>query len=249
MQLLQIHERVLVLGVQAQHLGERLGRTVDEAASFVVEPQTQEHIRVFELAELRPLKKRLMNRDRFADLTLLAIEVAENHVHFERVGVERGRLGQLVDRQINLIRDQEVEAEQVVRRFARPAPIEELPVAQLVALPGLAHCEPHEQRDKPGEQRRILVHDFPEREPAGRLMRAMLAAGAAGSSSPWDSMSPFQRPCARSTSSMRSRTAPSPPRRRLTKSTRDRISRAASEGQADKPARSTTGRSRTSSPI
>ena len=73
-----------------------------------------------------------------ADLALLAVEVAEDQLDLERVGVDAGGLAQLLDRQIDLVGDQEVQAEHVVRRLAQPAAIDPPAVAQLVALPGLA---------------------------------------------------------------------------------------------------------------
>ena len=99
-----------------------------------------------------------MHGDRLADLSLLAVQVAENHVHFERVGVEAGGAAQLLDRQIDLVGDQEVQAEDVVRRLARAAAVDPLAVAQLVALPGLADRQAGQQRDERGEQRRVGVH-------------------------------------------------------------------------------------------
>ena len=79
-----------------------------------------------------------MNGDGFPNLSLLPVQVAENHVDFESVCIETGGLGELIDRQINLVCDQEVEAEQIVRRLAGTSPVEQLSVAQLVALPRLA---------------------------------------------------------------------------------------------------------------
>ena len=86
-----------------------------------------------------------MDGDRPADLSLLAIQVAENHLDLERVGVGAGGPGQFVDRLIDLVVDQEVEAEHVVRRFAQPAPVDPAAVAQLVALPGLAGDQAQQQ--------------------------------------------------------------------------------------------------------
>ena len=113
---------------------------------------------MLELAQPRPLQQRLMHRDRLADLSLLAVQVAENHVDFERVGVEAGGAAQLLDRQIDLVGDQEIEAEDVVRRLARAPAIDPLAVAQLVALPGLADGQAGEQRDERGEERRVRAH-------------------------------------------------------------------------------------------
>ena len=110
---------------------KRLERAIDESAALVVEAEAEQHVRVLELAQPRPLQQGLMHGDRLADLALLAVQVAENHVHFERVGVEAGGAAQLFDREIDLIGDEEVQAEDVVRRFARPAPVDPLPSRSL----------------------------------------------------------------------------------------------------------------------
>mgnify|MGYP003693768517 CR=1 FL=1 len=66
--------------------------------------------------------------------------------------VEAGGAAQLFDRQIDLVGDEEVQAEDVVRRFARAPPVDPLAVAQLVALPRLADRQPDEQRDQRRER-------------------------------------------------------------------------------------------------
>ena len=96
-----------------------------------------------------------MHGDGLADLSLLAVQVAEDHVHLERVGVEARRPAQLLDREIDLVGDEEVQAEDVVRRLARAAAVDPLAVPQLVALPGLADRQAGEQRDERGQQRRV----------------------------------------------------------------------------------------------
>ena len=45
LQLLQIEQRRLVVGVELQHLGEHRHRPVHETAAPVVEPQTEQHVR------------------------------------------------------------------------------------------------------------------------------------------------------------------------------------------------------------
>ena len=45
-----------------------------------------------------------MDGDRLADLSLFAVQVAENHVNFERVGVEAGRAAQFLDGEVDLVR-------------------------------------------------------------------------------------------------------------------------------------------------
>ena len=54
-QLLQVHEGVLVLRVEAQDLVKGFESTVDESSSLVVEPQTEQDVRVLQLAETRAL--------------------------------------------------------------------------------------------------------------------------------------------------------------------------------------------------
>src|SRR5580698_5738979 len=132
--LLKVDQRVLVLRIESQYLVERLQRAVNEPAALVVESQTQQHVRVLKPADPRPLQQALVNRDRLADLSLLAVQVAENQVHFERVGVQAGGSGQFIDCEIDLVGDQEVQAEQVMGRLASAAPVEPLAVAQRVSL-------------------------------------------------------------------------------------------------------------------
>ena len=67
-------------------------------------------------------------------------------------------LPELLDREVDLVRHEEVQTEDIVRRLARPSAIEPFAVAQLVALPGLADGQPGEQRQQRGEQRRVSVH-------------------------------------------------------------------------------------------
>ena len=152
MQLLQVHQGIFIFCIKSEDLVERLGRTIDKATPLVVQSEAQEHVRVFEFAELGPLQQRLVDRNRLADLAFLAIQVAEDHVYFERVGVERRGLRQLGNRKIDLVGDQKVEAEQVVGRLAGPSPVEPLSVAQLVAFPRLADGQPDEQGDERREE-------------------------------------------------------------------------------------------------
>ena len=94
-----------------------------------------------------------MDLDRARHLAALAVDVAENQVNLERVGVDARRLAQLLDREVDLVGDEEVEAEHVVMRIARAAPIDPLAVAQLVALPGLADGQAGEQHQERGDER------------------------------------------------------------------------------------------------
>ena len=108
---------------------------------------------MLEAPEARALQQLLVDLHGAADLPLLAVQVAEDHVDLERVRIERGGLAHLVDRQIELVADQEVEALHVVRRLALPAPVDPAAFLQLVALPGLAGGEADQQRDERREER------------------------------------------------------------------------------------------------
>ena len=147
-QLLEVDEGVLVLRIEAEDLVERLERPIDESAALVVEAEAEQHVGVLEPREPRALQQALVNGDRLADLALLAIQVAEDHVHFECVVLEAGGAAQFFDRLIDLVGDEEVQAEDVVRRLARAAAVEPLAVAQLVALPRLADGEPGQEREQ-----------------------------------------------------------------------------------------------------
>ena len=60
-ELLEIDERVLVLGIEPQHLVEGLERAIDEPAALVVEAEAQQRVGVLELGQLRPLQQRLVD--------------------------------------------------------------------------------------------------------------------------------------------------------------------------------------------
>ena len=89
----EVEQRVLVLGIEPQHFGERLDRAIDEAAAPVVEAEAEQDVGVLERAQARALQQLLMNLHGAADLSLLAIQVAEDHVNLERVGIEPARPG------------------------------------------------------------------------------------------------------------------------------------------------------------
>src|SRR6188472_942427 len=84
-QLLQVDEGVAVPSIETDDLLERLERTIDEAAMTVVETKTEQHVSVLECAQIGPLEKRLMDIDGAPDLSLLPVQVAENHLNLERV--------------------------------------------------------------------------------------------------------------------------------------------------------------------
>ena len=142
---------------------------VDEAAAFVIEAEAKQDVGVLQAPQPRPLKQPLMDRDGFADLSLLAIQVAENHVHFERVRVEACSPAQLLDREVDLIGDHEIQPEDVVRRFAGASPIDPFAVAQLVALPRFADGQAEQQCDQRAEQRCVVTHGLFGRAATGGL--------------------------------------------------------------------------------
>jgi hypothetical protein len=165
-QFLQVEQGVLVLGVEPQHLVERLERAIHEAAALVVEAEAQQHVSVFELAQGRPLQQVLVQGDRLADLSFFSIQIAEDHVDLERIAIEARRLAQLFYREVDLVRHQEVEAKDVMGRLARAAPIDPAAVAQLVALPRLANRQAGEHRHQRGKKQGVRAH---RRWPSGAV--------------------------------------------------------------------------------
>src|SRR3954470_1371081 len=95
-----------------------------------VETEAEQHVRVFELGEVRPLQQTLVDVDRAANLTLLAKQVADDHLDFERVGTAAGGLGELIDRLIQLVLGEKVQPEHVMRRLAEPPAIDPAAVTQ-----------------------------------------------------------------------------------------------------------------------
>ena len=143
-QLLEIDERVSIARIEAQDLLESFEGPIDEASVPEVQSEAQKNIRVFELREVRTLQQCLMDVDGAADLSLLPVQVAQDHLDFQCVGVEAGCLSQFVDRLVYLVVGQKIEAKHVMRRFAQTASVDPAAVAQLVPFPCLAHCEPQE---------------------------------------------------------------------------------------------------------
>ena len=155
-QLLQLQQRVLVARVQPQHFAERFVRAVDEAAAREVQAQAEQGIGVFELADARPLQDLLVDLDGAPDVALLAIQVAENHVDLDGILVDPRGLAQLLDRVIELVGDEEVQALDVVRRLPRLAAIDPAAFVQLVALPRLAGGQAEQEGDERGEQGEVV---------------------------------------------------------------------------------------------
>ena len=191
LQLLQVDQRGLVVRIELQHLREHRHGPVHETAPPIVEPETEQHVRVLDSVEARPLEERLMFRDGAAGLSLFAVEVAEHEPDLERARVETRGLLQLLDSQIDLIGHQVVQAQDEMRRLADTAPVDRSSFDELVALPGLAGGKADEQRQEHAEQDGVaLRHLRPSRNSFRRLSHV---------------------PCARRMSSTSSRTAPRPP--------------------------------------
>ena len=156
--LLQVQQGVLVAGIEPHHLGERLEGAVDEAAALVVEPEAQLDVRLLHRAELRALQQPLVQPDRLAHLSALAVEIAQDQIDLERRRVESHRPCQLLDGQVDLVGNQEVQPEDVVRRLADLAAVDPAAVLQLVALPGLADGETDQQGDERGDEHERVSH-------------------------------------------------------------------------------------------
>jgi len=107
---------------------------------------------VFELPQPRALQQALVLLDRPSDLPLLAIQIPENQMDFEWIAGHFGGCAQFFDRGVDLVRDQEVESEHVVRRFAGAAAVDPPSVLELVPFPGFADGEPRQQRKQHEER-------------------------------------------------------------------------------------------------
>ena len=153
LQLLEVDERGFVVGIELQHVGERRDRAIDESAAAVVEAEAEQHVRVLDAVEPRPLQQRLVFLNRAADLALLAVQVAEHQPQLERARIEPRRLLEFFDGEIDLAGDEVVEAEDEVRRLPDAAAIDPAALDELVALPRLAGGQPDEQRDQDAEER------------------------------------------------------------------------------------------------
>ena len=138
LQLLQIDERGLVVGIELQHVRERRDRAIDEPAAAIVEAEAELDVRVLEPVQPRPLQQRLVFLDRAADLALLAIEIAEHEPELERARIEARGLLEFFDRQIDLAGDQIVQAQDEMGRLPDAPPIDPAAFDELVALPRLA---------------------------------------------------------------------------------------------------------------
>jgi hypothetical protein len=78
-------------------------------------------------------------------------------VDFERIAVDARGLAQFFDGEVDLIRDEEVEAEDLVVRITRAAAVDPPAVPQLVSLPCLADGEAEQQHDEGNEKRKRVA--------------------------------------------------------------------------------------------
>ena len=124
-QLLDVQQRVLVVGIEPDDLVERFERAIDEPAALEVEAEAQQDVRLFEARQPRALQQALMNIDGARDLPLLAIQAAEQQVNLERVAETLRGLAQLLDREIDLVGDEKVQADDVVQRLGHAAAIDQ----------------------------------------------------------------------------------------------------------------------------
>ena len=140
---------------------------------------------------------------------------------------------QLFDGEVDLVGDEEVQAEDVVRRLARAPPIDPGAAAQLVALPGLADGQPDQQRDQRREQRRVGAH-------ARCALRLVQIRGDDAVPVALRAQNQLDQ-LARGAAAAAERADPS--------ARAARTSSTASAGAADRPTRASTARSTMSSPM
>ncbi len=151
-QLLQVDEGIPVARVELQDFLERLERAIDEPAVPEVETQAEQHVGVLQRGEVGPLQQRLVDVHGATHLPLLTVQVPQDHLDFERLGVRARGVRQFVDRLVNLVVHQEIEAEHVMRSLAKPPAVDPAPIPQLVPFPGLAHHQPQQQGEEHGQQ-------------------------------------------------------------------------------------------------
>ena len=97
--------------------------------------------------------------DRAADLALLAIQVAENQVDLERIaGPACAAFDSSSIAEIDLVRDEKVQPEHVVRRLARAAPIDPTPSRSLYRSHAFPTARPDEKRHQADEQGSVVGH-------------------------------------------------------------------------------------------
>ena len=86
-QLLQVDQRVAIPRIEPDDFLKGFEGAIDESAVTEIEAEAEQHVRVLERCQIRSLEQRLMHVDGTAHLSLLPVQVAENHLDFERVGV------------------------------------------------------------------------------------------------------------------------------------------------------------------
>src|SRR5262249_41771685 len=155
----EVDERGLVVAVELEHVGKRGDGPIDETAAPVVETQTEQDVGVLDAIQAGPLQQGLVFLNCAADLTFLAVEVAENEPQLEGAGIDGRCLLELVNRQVYLAGDEIVQTEDEVRRLANPAAIDPVPLDELVALPRLAGRQAGQQCDENRDEGPIRLHD------------------------------------------------------------------------------------------
>ena len=134
--------------------------------------------------EIGSLQQRLVDVHRAAYLSLLAVQVAQDHLYFERLGFGASGVRQFLDRVVDLVVDQEIEAEHVVRGLAKSPAVDPAAVPQLVPFPRLAHHESQEQGKQHGEQVQLCCHEGQKFRCASFLRTSPFARGRAGARRP-----------------------------------------------------------------
>jgi hypothetical protein len=93
-----------------------------------------------------------------SDLTLFAVQVAQDESKLEGVGIELGGAFELFDRQIDLAGNQVIQPENEVGRLSSAAPVGPSPVDELVPLPRLAGSQAGEQREQDAKDDAVALH-------------------------------------------------------------------------------------------
>ena len=163
-ELLDVQQRVLVVRIDPDDLVERFERAIDEPAALEVEAEAEQDVRLLEARQARALQQALMDIDGARDLSLLAVQAAEQQVNFERVAETFGGLVQLVDREIDLVGDEKIQADDVVERLRDAAAIDQPARSQLVALPRFPDRQSDEKRDQRGEERVVSAQNSSVRQ-------------------------------------------------------------------------------------
>ena len=157
-ELLQVDEGIAVARVQVQDFLERLERAIHKSSVPEIETQAEEHVGVLQCGEIGPLQQRLVDVHRAAHLPLLTVQVAQDHLYFERVGLGARGVREFLDRLVDLVADQKIETEHIVWGFAKPPAVDPAAIPQLVPFPPLPHHQPKEQGKQHGQQVQLGRH-------------------------------------------------------------------------------------------